>query len=126
MEKYSIHQLPVRTEGKLVGLLAERELRLLWKLAQPAPETLTVEQAMSSDPFTVTSDTALDEVVRLMVQRDVDSAVVVDEGGRVVGVFTATNAMEALVEMAEPKRTRADERGRAAQPRRPARGRETR
>lgn len=122
MEKYAIRDLPVRHEGKLVGLLSGPELRLLWTLAPP-PETTTVEQAMTATPYAVASTTRLDEVVRAMIDRSVDAAVVLEDG-RVLGVFTATNAMEALVDVLEHKHGRTDERSRPGHPKRPTRGRD--
>ena len=122
MEKYAIRDLPVRAEGKLVGLLSERELRLVWSLLHPPPETLTVEDAMTLEPYAVPSETPLDEVVREMADRTLDAAVVLD-GGRVVGVFTATDAMRALADALESTLTSPSGRlGDAARPRRGARG----
>ena len=122
MDKYGIRHLPVKAEGKLVGILSGRDLRLVWSLMHPPPETRTVDEAMTTDPYVVAQDTSIDEVVRVMVEKDRDAAVVLDEG-RIVGVFTPADAMEALVDILEPKRTRTDERTRSAQPRR---GRDTR
>lgn len=113
MEKYSLRELPVRAEGKIVGLLSERDLRLVWTLMHPPPVALAVEVAMKADPYTVESSTPLDEVARAMAARNVDTAVVL-EGGRVVGVFTSADAMYALADALEGKVARMDERGRAA------------
>ena len=122
MEKYGIRELPVKAEGKLVGILSGRDLRLVWSLTHPPPEMRTVEEAMTAAPYAVAPETPIDEVVRVMLEKDHDAAVVLDEG-RIVGVFTPANALEALVDILEPKRTRTDERTRSAQPRR---GRDTR
>jgi acetoin utilization protein AcuB len=102
MEKYTISALPVRAEGKLVGLLAERDLRLVWALMRPPPASLTVEDAMQTNPYSVPPDARLDDVVREMTSRHLDVAVVVD-GGHVMGVFSAADAMRALVDMLEGK-----------------------
>lgn len=127
MEKYGLQDLPVRAGGKLVGLLSARELRLVWTLVHPPPQSLTVEDAMAPDPYTVAPDTPLDEVVRVMAARHVDAAVVLDSG-QVFGVFAAADAMRALADALEGRFTRTGHRTRpmTAQPQRPLRGRPTR
>lgn len=104
MEKYELEDLPVRAGGKVVGLLSARELRLVWALVRPAPQSLTVEDAMESDPYTVTPDTPLDEVVRAMTARRAHAAVVLD-GGMVFGVFAVADAMRALADALAAIRT---------------------
>jgi CBS domain-containing protein len=112
MEKYSLRELPVRAEGRVVGLLSEHDLRLVWMLMRPPPEALAVEVAMKAAPYTVESSTQLDEVIRSMAARDVDVAVVL-ESGRVIGVFTPADAMHALADALEGKLTRTNERSRS-------------
>jgi acetoin utilization protein AcuB len=127
MEKYSIRELPVRAEGKVVGLLSERDLRLVWALMHPPPEALAVEGAMKTEPYTVETTMRLDDVVRAMATRHLDAAVVL-EGGRVVGVFTSADAMRALADALEGKLARTDEHIRppSTGPRRSARTRPAR
>jgi len=122
MEKYALRDLPVRHEGKLVGMLSGPELRLLWTLAPP-PQTTTVEQAMTAAPYAVTATARLDEVVREMIDKGLDAAVVLEEG-RVLGVFTCMNAMEALVDVLEHKHGRTVDRTRPGSPKRATRGRD--
>jgi acetoin utilization protein AcuB len=127
MEKYEIRHVPVWGEGKLVGVLSERDLELVWMLAHAPPESLTVEDAMTPNPYTVTPDTPLDEAVRVMAERKIGSAVVLEQG-RIVGVFTSVDAMDALADVLEGRVATTDDRVRAPslRSRRPARGRASR
>ena len=127
MDKYGLLHLPVRAGGKLVGLLSARELRLVWALVHPPPQSLTVEDAMAPDPYAVAPDTPLDEVVRVMAARHVDAAVVL-ESGQVLGVFASADAMRALADALEGRFARTGHRTRPtpARPQRPVRGRSAR
>ena len=58
-----------------------------------------VEEVMSRDPITVTEDTALDEVVRLMERHRIKRLPVV-RAGQLVGIVTRANIMHALVSLA--------------------------
>jgi CBS domain-containing protein len=49
---------------------------------------LRVGDYMTSDPLTVSPDTEVNKVVRLLIDNDVSGVVVTDAGGAVVGVVT--------------------------------------
>ncbi len=102
MMKYAIRHLPVRTEGKLVGILSDRDVGTVWLLAHAPHDELVVEDAMTPGPYAVGPDEPLADVVRVMADRKIDSTVVVEDD-RIVGVFTSTDAMHALVDALEGK-----------------------
>jgi CBS domain-containing protein len=58
-----------------------------------------VEEVMTREPITVTQDTPLDEVVRLMERHRIKRLPVLREG-ELVGIVTRTNIMHALVSLA--------------------------
>ncbi len=98
MEKYELRHLPVWSEGKLVGIVSDRDLNLVQMLAHASPDdVITIEDAMTPDPYAPSPDTLLVDVVRVMVERKIGSAVVVD-AGQIVGIFTASDAMRALLD----------------------------
>ena len=106
MHERRIRHLPVTGPGRgLIGILTDRDIRQ----ALPSRATslsvreinhlltkLTVEEVMTPDPYAPSPDTPLADVVRTMTERRIGSAVIVDKG-RVVGVFTTTDAMRALL-----------------------------
>lgn len=109
MEEHAIRHLPVREDDELVGILSQRDLEIVWTLAHAPPDALTVEDAMTTDPYAIPPSAPLDEVVRVMSERKIGSAVVLEKG-RIVGVFTATDAMRALLDVLRARRERPEER----------------
>jgi acetoin utilization protein AcuB len=102
MEDYGVRHLPVMDHGELVGMLSDRDMNLVQSLAPVPPDTITVEDAMTAEPYAVAPETLLQEVARRMADRRIGSAVVVDHGA-VVGVFTTTDALNALADTLEGK-----------------------
>jgi acetoin utilization protein AcuB len=58
----------------------------------------TVDGAMLEEPYSVTPETPLDEVVATMAEHKYGSAVIV-QNAHVVGVFTTVDACRALSEL---------------------------
>ncbi len=100
MRRHHIRHLPVLDENqRLVGIVSERDLHLLETLHTVDPFREPVSEAMTARPYSVGPGASLAQVAHEMQGQKYGSAIVV-ECGRVVGVFTTTDALRALVEMA--------------------------
>lgn len=98
MREYAIRHLPVLHGGKLVGILTDRDVRLLESFTDVDPATTSVEEAMSSVVHSVGPDAPLDEVVATMAEHKYGSSVVI-QNGKVVGIFTTVDVCRALAEL---------------------------
>ena len=103
MRKHRVRHLPVLADGRLVGLVSMRDLHLVETLQDVDAETVPVEEAMTPDPYTVPPEASLRRVARTMAERKIGSAVVTVKG-KVVGVFTAVDAMRALADLLGSRR----------------------
>ena len=97
MRKFGVRHLPVLEGGQIVGLVSLRDLHLIETLPDVDQAKLSVEEAMTPDPLTVTPDAPLGKLAREMAGHKYGAAVVV-EGPRVVGVFTTVDALRALAD----------------------------
>jgi acetoin utilization protein AcuB len=95
MREHRVRHLPVLDGGRLLGILSQRDVLMLETLADVLPSEVTVEEAMTPEPFTVEADTALADVVRVMSAHRYGAALVADRG-RVVGIFTTVDALDVL------------------------------
>ena len=105
MKNYKIRQLPVVSEGKLAGLVTEKDLltvspstttslsvhELSYLLAK-----MTVAEVMVKNPLTATPKTTIDEAAMIMREHKVNSLPVVD-GDKLVGIITVTDIFDALI-----------------------------
>jgi acetoin utilization protein AcuB len=100
MQAHGIRHLPVLQGGVVVGVVSESDILFLESKDKSSLARMTVDQAMTRDPYVVAPDAPLDEVVAHMVDHHIGSAVVVEEH-RLVGMFTVTDALRALAELAQ-------------------------
>ena len=97
MEEYGIRHVPVIKNGKPVGVISDRDLKVVANFEDM--KRFTAEDIMSTDPYMVSSDTSLEEVVLQMSQNKMGSALVVYPEDLSLGIFTSTDALNALVEL---------------------------
>lgn len=98
MREHLIRHLPVFTNGVLVGILTDRDLHLIETLKDVNPDEVTVEDAMSPSPYTVSFDTPLAEVCAEMAEHKYGCAVVMQHD-KVIGIFTTIDACRALSDL---------------------------
>jgi acetoin utilization protein AcuB len=98
MREFRIRHLPVLKAERLVGVLSDGDLHLVETLRDVDPAEVTVEEAMTQDPYTVGPDAPVDEVVTEMARHKYGSVVVMDNH-HVVGVFTTNDACQAFAEL---------------------------
>ncbi len=98
MKKHKIRHLPVLEGGALVGVISDRDVQMISSISELDPSCILVEDAMTQVPWTVAPATPVREVARLMAEKKLGSAVVL-ERDKVVGVFTTTDGMRCLAEL---------------------------
>jgi len=106
MREHGIRHLPVVSDdGELLGVVSDRDVYPARSMSRERAESMSISDAMTPDPYVVAPDAPLNHVARVMYERRIGSAVVVDRG-MVVGVFTVSDGLVALVEALEGTYTR--------------------
>ena len=93
MRKKNIRHLPVTDNGKLAGVISDRDIKLVLgpDFAYPDPKSLTVAEAMLRESYIVDLDERLDKVLSHMAAQHIGSAVVTRHG-KLAGMFTTSDA----------------------------------
>ncbi len=99
MERHDVRHLPIVRDGEVVGVVSDRDLRLARGLSEDRRNQVTARDVMAADPISVLSDTPLDEVAFDMSERKIGSVLVYEESGDYLGIFTVTDALNALIEI---------------------------
>jgi acetoin utilization protein AcuB len=105
MKEHNISRLPVLENGRLVGIVNEDRLESVTISRSMAPvpwqvfyllSKTTVKDVMVRDVATIHPDATAEESVALAQRRGVGALVVV-EGGKVVGIVTTTDLFNGIV-----------------------------
>ncbi|MDQ4106709.1 MAG: CBS and ACT domain-containing protein [Actinomycetota bacterium] len=96
-----IRHFPVVEDGELVGIVSDRDLRSATPvLGDPgraaALKEIRVSQVMTREPVTADPRDPVEVAANVMRERRIGCLPVV-EGGRLVGIITSSDVMEALV-----------------------------
>jgi len=106
LKEKNIRRLPVLKNGKLVGIVTDRDL----KDFTPSKATTldiyelryllskaSVEEAMTSDPITVTPDLPIENVAAIMYDKKISGLPVVNKDGSLAGIITESDVFKLLV-----------------------------
>lgn len=80
--------LAVTEDGRLTGVLSERDLVHRVVGAGNDPRRTLVRDVMTRDPVTATAETSVDDAFQLMIGRRVRHLVIVDAEGRPLGIVS--------------------------------------
>jgi acetoin utilization protein AcuB len=102
MQKGHFRHLPVTSAGNLVGVVTDRDIKLLLgpDFGNPDERELKVHEAYIDRPCVVPASTPVATVARTMAEHHIGSAIIT-KNNKLVGIFTVTDACRALAEILE-------------------------
>jgi acetoin utilization protein AcuB len=105
LQKYRINQLPVVRDGKLVGIITDRDVRDAYPSSlrhiraedvQEFADVHTVEQVMTHEVITIGPEATLREAAFRLRQSRLGALPVV-ENGKLVGIITRSDLLDAVL-----------------------------
>ena len=102
MREMNVRHLPVLKGGELVGVLTDRDIKLVTSFEKVDPDKMSVDEAYTPEPYFTRPDAPLSEVVARMAEKKYGCAIVMDNH-KLVGIFTEVDALNALSELLETR-----------------------
>jgi len=106
MKERRFRRLPVVRQGKLVGMVTDRDL----KEASPSKATtldvhelyyllaeLKIKEIMSQNPLSVSPEDTVEHAAQLMLEKTISGLPVVDATGNLAGIITQSDVFKAFI-----------------------------
>lgn len=98
LREHGVRHLPVVNQEGTIGILSSRSVTAA--ALSPQAVLLKAQDIMTPDPVRVAPQTGLNEVAALMAE-DKFGCVLVEEEGKLIGIFTTVDANRALAQVLE-------------------------
>ncbi len=93
--------LIVDISGKLLGIVTERDLMTKVLARSMDPQTTTMTEIMTRNPYCVTPDTKVTDAVLMMIERGFRHLPIVSQDNKILGVFSSRDVMPQEMQAAE-------------------------
>ena len=101
MRRAEVRHLLVMEAGRLVGIVSHRDWRRIEHGETPSSgDDQPVARIMTEDPVTIAADTSVTVAARVLLERKI-GCLPVRDGDEVLGIFTTSDALEALLSALE-------------------------
>jgi acetoin utilization protein AcuB len=108
LKKHNIKMLPVMKQGKLVGIVTDRDLKrasasdatsleiheLLYLISK-----IKIKDVMTKNPITVPLDYTIEETAEVLLKHKISGVPVVDHHGNIVGIITQNDIFRTLISL---------------------------
>ncbi|EQC52125.1 CBS domain-containing protein [Bacteriovorax sp. DB6_IX] len=94
MKRDQIHHIPVVENGEAIGIISDRDLQFV-TLSGNSQE-IKCKDIMTEKPLSVSTSEPLADVAKTMIDKKVNSVLINNTEGKVVGIFTSTDALKIL------------------------------
>lgn len=102
--------VPVVEDGRPIGVISERDVvRVLTGRLHGKSLPATAAHLMSAPPITILGGASIETAVRLQQDRGIRRLLVVDDAGRLIGLVTQSDLVEAQTLALEHERDRLEE-----------------
>lgn len=97
----NIRHLPVVEDGDIIGVLTERDIIVSKHVCDTSGYCPLVGDICSKDPLIVDIESPLGEVTKEMASEKAEVALIADESGNFVGIFTTNDACRVITMLFE-------------------------
>ena len=112
LERHRINQMPVVVDGRVVGIVTDRDLRdafpsvfesarRIRRHPELDPEHVPVRDVMATRVVTLPADASVAEAAAVLRQQRIGAAPIVDAEQRLLGIVTRSDLLQALMDVEE-------------------------